>query len=200
LKKIKLELEVEENLSFTMICSILSSIVSHNTFKYFIQELENKIPIICYFDQIKPISFNFKCQQKQLKNLEEMKFETKNLIVSKELKNTRILLIGAGGNGTEIIKNLISFGFKCITITDMDTVDITNLNRQFYFTEDDVGKFKSMAMKDSIDKLFKIKIEAFSKKIQQFKIEELSQFDILICAVDNHGKCLYLTFRCKKIY
>ncbi|KAG6861181.1 hypothetical protein C0995_002988 [Termitomyces sp. Mi166 len=56
-----------------------------------------------------------------------------------QLPNTKVLLVGAGGIGCEL------FGFGEITLLDLDTIDLSNLNRQFLFRKKDVKQSKALA-------------------------------------------------------
>lgn len=68
----------------------------------------------------------------------------------KEIEALRYFLVGAGAIGCEMLKNWAMMGVGAgpdgdIVITDMDTIEKSNLSRQFLFRDTDIGKAKSTA-------------------------------------------------------
>jgi molybdopterin/thiamine biosynthesis adenylyltransferase len=52
-------------------------------------------------------------------------------------------MVGAGGIGCELLKTLALCGFEDIEMIDLDTIDVSNLNRQFLFRKRHVGMSKA---------------------------------------------------------
>lgn len=57
-------------------------------------------------------------------------------------------MVGAGGIGCELLKNLVLTGFGEIHIVDLDTIDLSNLNRQFLFRNEHIKKSKALVSAD----------------------------------------------------
>jgi len=109
------------------------------------------------------------------------------------IEKTSILLVGVGGTGSEILKNLVLLGFGEIHIIDLDKIELSNLNRQFFFYNDDIGKYKAEVSAEKSQKLNpKVRLFVYNKRIQDVKIEILDSCDYFISALDNLSARLYL--------
>ena len=65
------------------------------------------------------------------------------------------------------MKNLALSGVTNIELVDMDTIDFSNLNRQFLFRKDDVGKFKCDVVADFIKiRCPKVEIKTHKTRVQ----------------------------------
>ena len=86
------------------------------------------------------------------------------------LKNSKILIIGAGALGNEISKNLSLVGIGKITIIDNDIVDLTNISRCVFFDENDIGLPKSKLLSERINSFRNINSNYFVSKVQDLGI------------------------------
>lgn len=67
-----------------------------------------------------------------------------------QIAAAKVLVIGAGGLGTPVAVYLAGAGVGTIGIADGDTVSISNLPRQFYYTEESVGKSKALLLRERL--------------------------------------------------
>ena len=68
------------------------------------------------------------------------------IAVQKLLSQSRVTLVGAGGIGTHLATMLCTHGVGEIDLVDEDTIELSNLTRQWPFKEEDIGKKKVDAL------------------------------------------------------
>ena len=100
----------------------------------------------------------------------------------------KVLLVGAGGIGCELLKNLVLTGFGEIDIIDLDTIDLSNLNRQFLFRQEHIKKPKALVAKEVAQRFNpNVKLTAHHANIKdvRFNIDWFSSFSLVFNALDN---------------
>ncbi|XP_076655386.1 ubiquitin-like activating enzyme 3 [Halictus rubicundus] len=101
-------------------------------------------------------------------------------------ENCKILVIGAGGLGCELLKDLALMGFRHIHIIDMDTIELSNLNRQFLFRHKDIGSSKAdVAARFVNTRIPGTNVVPHCCKIQDKDEEFYRQFHIIVCGLDS---------------
>ena len=111
-----------------------------------------------------------------------------------KLKNSKVLVVGAGGLGCPILQYLAAAGVGTIGIIDNDIVDQSNLQRQILFTIDDIDKPKATAAADRLKRLnpyieFNTYINFLSS---ENALDIFPKYDIIVDGSDNF-QTRYLT-------
>ena len=144
--------------------------------------------------------------------LNESRYFYQESIFGKEMQNKleklNIFIIGAGAVGCELLKNLsmmgVSSGGGKITVTDGDSIEISNLNRQFLFSEEDISLPKSKIACKNIRKMnpninvVDLQLVVNDKTLDTFNTKFWEFQDFVFSAVDNIDARKYIDKKCYK--
>uniref|UniRef100_A0A8C2B275 E1 ubiquitin-activating enzyme n=1 Tax=Cyprinus carpio TaxID=7962 RepID=A0A8C2B275_CYPCA len=128
--------------------------------------------------------------------------EENNLFISKQ----RYFLVGAGAIGCELLKNFAMMGLASgegeVIVTDMDTIEKSNLNRQFLFRPWDVTKMKSETAAAAVKQMNpSIRITGHQNRVgtdteKVYDDDFFESLDGVANALDNVDARMYMDRRC----
>jgi len=115
----------------------------------------------------------------------------------KKLQAARVLVIGAGALGNEILKNLSLLGFERIVVVDLDRIEESNLSRTILFSSADVGAFKAEAAARSLKKIAPTaRVRSLvANVVQNCGLGLFAWSDLIIAGLDNREARLWIN-RC----
>ena len=131
------------------------------------------------------------------------RFDRQKLITwwdQSKLSAARVLVVGAGALGNEIVKNLALVGVGHITIVDMDTIERSNLARCIFFRESDVGMAKSEVLAREVRRLnSEIDTVFYTCPVQELGDAFIADFTLVIAGLDNREARVWLGSAVRRI-
>ena len=165
-----------------------------------------------YFDSLESLPTNFARTEESCRPIGS-RYDGQIAVFGREyqerLSNVRQFLVGAGAIGCEMLKNWAMTGLGTgpqgkIIVTDMDSIEKSNLNRQFLFRPKDVGHMKSDCAAHAVQQMnpelvghierLKERVGADTEHI--FNEDFWSSLDGVTNALDNVEARTYVDRRC----
>jgi adenylyltransferase/sulfurtransferase len=114
-----------------------------------------------------------------------------------KLQSARVLVIGAGALGNEILKNLVLLGFERMVIVDLDKIEESNLSRTILYRGSDVGSYKADVAARSVKALApnaRVK-PLVANVVQDCGLGLFAWSDVILAGLDNREARLWIN-RC----
>lgn len=117
------------------------------------------------------------------------------------LKKSKVMVVGAGALGNEVLKNLTLVGIGSIYVVDFDLVDPTNLSRSILFRDQDVDHEKSIV---AANRLKEINHLIAAKGIHKNIVSEIGlglirRMNVVVSCLDNREARLALNKSCLRM-
>lgn len=110
------------------------------------------------------------------------------------IASARVLVVGAGALGNEILKNLALLGFRRILVVDLDRIEISNLSRSVLYRESDLGRDKAEAAAAAVRALYPAATVhgLRANVLQHLGLGAFDWADIILGGLDNREARLFL--------
>lgn len=120
----------------------------------------------------------------------------------KRIKNSKVLIIGLGGLGNPIAIYLATSGIGHIGLVDKDKIELSNLNRQIMYQEQDINNLKVRSAKSTINKInYTCKVITHPYEINKSNSKELIRYyDLIIDTTDNFDTRYVINETCNKLH
>lgn len=114
------------------------------------------------------------------------------------IKQSRVLVIGAGGLGCPVLQYLAAAGIGTIGIVDFDVIELHNLHRQILYETEDIGNAKVLIAAARLNNLNpNIKVIPFNEMLSGDNAERIiKDFDIILDGTDNFNTRYLISDTC----
>ncbi|MHA1337057.1 MAG: ThiF family adenylyltransferase [Promethearchaeota archaeon] len=113
------------------------------------------------------------------------------------IKNSRVLIVGVGGLGCEIAKNLAMLGVGHIDLVDLDIIEHSNLNRQILFAGAKMGEPKAIVAARKLKEINpNIVVKGYYTSLERLDPAIYNAADIIIGGLDSMNARLNLNAQC----
>lgn len=119
----------------------------------------------------------------------------------KKIANAKILVVGAGALGNEVLKNLALLGVGRVYLIDFDEIQASNLSRAVLFRAEHEGQSKANVAAEMASQLnpdCQI-LPCFGNVLTDIGLGLVSDADLVICCVDNREARLWINRMCWKV-
>jgi molybdopterin/thiamine biosynthesis adenylyltransferase len=112
----------------------------------------------------------------------------------KKISSARIVVVGAGALGNEIIKNLALLGFEQVVIVDLDSIEHSNLSRTVLYRADDVGKPKAATAAEGMRNILPSSrpLALKANVVRDVGLGVFEWADLVIAGLDNREARLWI--------
>ncbi|MFX0001326.1 MAG: ThiF family adenylyltransferase [Candidatus Hodarchaeota archaeon] len=115
----------------------------------------------------------------------------------KLVKNSRVLVVGVGGLGCEIAKNLAMLGVGQLDLIDLDIIEHSNLNRQVLFTGAKLGEPKAIVAARKLKEINpNIIVKGYHTSLERLNPALYQAADVVIGGLDSMNARLNLNAQC----